>query len=105
MPVVRRLLLTAALLTSVAACTRVEGVSSCAYRVTYEGRSYGDVSNVDFTAGERVGTAVLPPCDPEGGDSGQRLAAYAVEGTDPSIALAVGHEPDDLTYVETLSQQ
>ncbi|MFI9768161.1 DUF6281 family protein [Streptomyces sp. NPDC052415] len=76
----------------------------CAYIVEYDDRQYGDVANVDFQRGEKLGTAVLPPCDdtPNDGDddsSAHRTTAYRVTGLDPDVAIAVGDDPDDLVLV------
>lgn len=79
-----------------------EGSASCAYRVEYEGRTYGDVANVKFQVGEKVGSATIPACDDtnDGGkESATASTAYAVKGLDPDIALAVGDRPDDVTFV------
>ncbi|MER7570241.1 DUF6281 family protein [Streptomyces sp. NPDC126514] len=78
--------------------------ASCAYIVEYDDRQYGDVANVDFQRGQKLGTAVLPPCDdtPNDGDddsSAHRTTAYRVTGLDPDVAIAVGDDPDDLILV------
>lgn len=44
-----------------------EGSGSCALEFTYQGRTYRDVANVDFTVSDKLGTAVKPPCDDIGG--------------------------------------
>ncbi|MCL7424120.1 DUF6281 family protein [Streptomyces sp. YS415] len=76
----------------------------CAYRVDYDDRQYGDVSNIDFQRGGKLGTAVEPPCDdtPSDGDDGspaREVTAYRVKGLDPEVAIAVGDGPDDLLLV------
>ncbi|GGX31407.1 DUF6281 family protein [Streptomyces chryseus] len=96
----------AALLLAVG-CTSSSGggsaSASCAYRVTYEGRTYGQVANASFEVGERLGTVSFLPCD----DTGRRAesekttvesTAYAVEGLDAKVAIAVGDTPDDVVF-------
>ena len=98
----RRLLMAALLLTAAVGCTETGGAAeaSCAYVVTYANRSYQDVANPGFTVGKKLGTATIPACDdtpndPAGGIGEQRITAYAVEGTDPAVAIAVGHTPTE----------
>ena len=95
---VRMALVVAATLASATGCT-VSGSSSavCAYQVTYEGRTYHDVANIDFTVGEKLGTAINPPCNDQGRRTEERATettAYRVEGLDPDIAIAVGDLDD-----------
>ncbi|SDM97712.1 hypothetical protein SAMN04487981_103135 [Streptomyces sp. cf386] len=103
----RRLIVPALLLTAAVGCTESGGAAeaSCAYVVTYEGRSYLDVANIDFTVGERLGTATIPECDDTPNDPGVtvpegRITAYAVEGTDPAVAIAVGDTPAEATLMK-----
>lgn len=100
--------LTAAVAASVAACTPedsgAEDAASCVYQVTYDGRTYRDVANVEFTVGGELGTATEPPCDDTGGqDEGDEPSttetAYAVDGISPKVAIAVGDTPDDVQFV------
>ena len=96
---VRVLLIVASTLASAAGCT-VSGSASpiCEIRVTYEGRTYHAVANIDFTVGEELGTAVNPPCNDQGRRTEERATettAYRVEGLDPDIAIAVGGTSDD----------
>ncbi|MFD5103623.1 DUF6281 family protein [Streptomyces albidochromogenes] len=102
-------LLAATAVVTCAACTTTghdgESASSCAFVVEYENRTYSDVANVDFTVGAEIGTAALPPCDdtPNDNDDGRTTpastTAYAVEGLDPSIAIAVDDAPSDVLLV------
>lgn len=102
-----RLLLAVAAIAAVTGCGSSssddgEESASCAYRVEYEGRTYGDVANVKFQVGEKLGTATIPACDDTNdGDEESATAstAYAVKGLDPEIALAVGDTPSDVTFV------
>ncbi|MET7847279.1 DUF6281 family protein [Streptomyces avermitilis] len=86
-----------------------ESASLCAFLVDYKNRTYSDVANVDFTVGDKLGPATLPPCDdtPNDDDDGRTtpssITAYAVEGLDPSIAIAVGDEPGDARLVVVYS--
>lgn len=101
----RRLLMAALLLSTAVGCTETGGAepggaaeASCAYVVTYASRSYQDVANTDFTVGKKLGTATIPACDDTPNDppdaiGEQRITAYAVEGTDPAVAIAVGDTP------------
>ncbi|MFI9760823.1 DUF6281 family protein [Streptomyces sp. NPDC051963] len=76
--------------------------ASCDYRVVYEGHTYGDVANVRFEVGEKLGTVTLPACDDtnEGPkESPTTSTAYAVRGLDPDIALAVGETPSEAIFV------
>ncbi len=95
-------LLAAVTVTASVACTSssggVESASSCAFLVDYETRRYSEVANVDFTVGEKLGTATHPPCDdtPNNDDDGSTATpttAYEVEGLDPGVAIAVGGTP------------
>ncbi|KOX02346.1 hypothetical protein ADK65_08640 [Streptomyces sp. NRRL B-1140] len=81
-----------------------EAAPSCVYVVTYEGRTYRDVANVEFTVGNELGTATQPPCDDTGGQNrGEEPSttenAYAVDGVSPTVAIAVGDAPDDVRFV------
>jgi len=85
-----------------------EGSASCAYQVLYQGRTYQDVANVEFTIGEQLGEATLPPCDDTGGqdetgESGTTLTVYAVDGISPKAAVAVGETPDEAVFVAVRS--
>jgi hypothetical protein len=79
---------------------------SCAYRVVYQDRTYQDVANVEFTAGDELGPAIIPPCEDTGGEakgSGEATTAYAVDGLSPEVAVAVGDSPDDTILVAAYS--
>ncbi|MFD0211421.1 DUF6281 family protein [Streptomyces hirsutus] len=78
--------------------------ASCAYHVLYQDRTYRDVANVEFTAGERLGSATVPPCDDTGGQdegeqAGETTTAYEVDGISPELAVAVGDAPGDVVFV------
>ncbi|MFD8232844.1 DUF6281 family protein [Streptomyces sp. NPDC059696] len=101
-------LLTAAAAASVSACEPAEdsgeAAPSCVHVVTYEGRTYRDVANVEFRHGAGLGTATQPPCDDTGGrnegeDRSTKETAYAVDGVSPDVAIAVGDAPDDVRFV------
>jgi hypothetical protein len=102
--------LTAAVAATVAACTS-EGTSaddaaSCVYQVTYDGRTYRDVANAEFTVGRKLGAATQPPCDDTGGQDEEPATtetAYAVDGISPKVAIAVGDSPGDVQFVAVYS--
>ncbi|AZQ37003.1 hypothetical protein EJ357_29080 [Streptomyces cyaneochromogenes] len=103
----RRLVVTALLLSAVVGCAESGGAAeaSCAHMVTYGGRSYLGVANIDFAVGERLGTATVPECDDTPNDPGVtvpegRITAYAVQGTDPAVAIAVGDTPAEATLMK-----
>ena len=102
------------LLAMSAACTPSDGsddggsASSCAYRVEYERHAYLGAEAKGFTIGERVGVALLPPCDDtpgndSAGDDGPTTstskAAYAIKGVDPGVAIALEESADDVIFV------
>src|ERR1043165_8193055 len=85
-----------------------EGSESCVLEFTYQGRTYRDVANVDFTVSDKLGTAVKPPCDDIGGkgetvEAGTTETAYKVNGLSPAIAIAVGDSPGDAVLVVSYS--
>ncbi|MFF6787299.1 DUF6281 family protein [Streptomyces sp. NPDC012510] len=101
---------TAAVAASVAACTSegnsAEDAASCVYQVTYDGRTYRDVANAEFTVGIKLGAATKPPCDDTGGQDEEPSTtetAYAVDGISPKVAIAVGDSPDDVQFVAVYS--
>lgn len=105
-------LLAAAVVMTVAGCTADssggEDEVSCAFEVTYQGRTYRDVANVEFTVTDKLGTATQPPCDDTGGDEearekGTKETAYGVKGLSPETAIAVGSSPDDAVFVVSYS--
>ncbi|MFJ8772233.1 DUF6281 family protein [Streptomyces microflavus] len=105
-------LLAAAMVMTVTGCaadsSSGEGEASCAFEVTYQGRTYRNVANVDYTVTDKLGTAIQPPCDDVGGDEQTeeketRETAYAVKGLPPETALAVGSSPDDTVFVVAYS--
>ncbi|MBC2907367.1 DUF6281 family protein [Streptomyces cupreus] len=94
----------------VGGCGTVDGgetpgaAASCAYVIDYDNRRYSDVGNVDYERGEKLGTATQPPCDDTPNDGGEgsperRVPAYAIEGVDPEVAIAVADAPDDVVFV------
>ncbi|KUM74693.1 DUF6281 family protein [Streptomyces curacoi] len=99
----RRLIMSALLVAAAVGCAQAGGAGGaaealCAYLVTYDHRTYRDVANVDFTVGEKLGTATIPECDDTPNDPGdtvpeRRITAYEVEGMDPAAAIAVGDSP------------
>ncbi|WP_406326665.1 DUF6281 family protein [Streptomyces sp. NBC_00203] len=103
------MLLAAATIAVSVACTSSseggESASSCVFLIKYENRTYSDVANVDFTVGDKLGGATRPPCDDTPNDDGDgrttaaSTTAYAVEGLDPGIAIAVGDTPDEAVFV------
>ena len=107
------MLLAAAVLAVSVACTSPgdggASASVCAFLVDYQNREYSDVANVDFTVGSKLGPAALPPCDdtPNSDDDGREAptstTAYAVEGLDPGIAIAVGEDPGEARFVAVYS--
>ncbi|MEV0014851.1 DUF6281 family protein [Streptomyces tendae] len=87
------------------ACTAQGGggetEGSCAIAALYEGRTYTQVANVDFTVGEALGLAEFPPCDDTPGhdddDAGSEPAtAYAVDGLNPRSAIAMRYASDEV---------
>ncbi|MEU0073375.1 DUF6281 family protein [Streptomyces sp. NPDC006332] len=92
------------------ACTESSGTAeaSCAFLVTYDNRTYAGIANVDFTVGGRLGTATVPSCDDTPNDPADsrpegRITAYAVREADPSVSIAVGDSPDDVTLMRVNS--
>ncbi|MFI2907700.1 DUF6281 family protein [Streptomyces sp. PDY-4] len=72
--------------------------SVCASDVIYEGRTYIRLSNVEFKAGQKLGTATSPPCR-DTNDQGAEVPetsenAYAVSGISPDLAIAIGPSPE-----------
>ncbi|MEU9058557.1 DUF6281 family protein [Streptomyces sp. NPDC048430] len=100
------LLVAAAMVTSVAACTADSGGggASCVAQYTYQGITYQDVGNVEFTLGKKLGVATEPPCEDTGGrgkseePAGLTETAYEVDGISPKVAIAVGDTPETATF-------
>ncbi|MFJ8536386.1 DUF6281 family protein [Streptomyces sp. NPDC093591] len=96
----RRLVMTSLLIAAAVGCaasggTDGAGEASCVYLVSYDGRTYSDVANVEFTVGEELGTATIPECDDTPNNPGdtvpeRTITAYEVEGMDRAVAIAVG---------------
>ncbi|WP_404197702.1 DUF6281 family protein [Streptomyces tauricus] len=87
-----------------------EQAASCVYSVRFQDRTYRDVANVEFTLGEKLGSATIPPCEDTGGqdrdkdeEPGEATTAYAVDGISPHAAVAVGDSPDDTTFMAAYS--
>ncbi|MEV6106339.1 DUF6281 family protein [Streptomyces sp. NPDC051940] len=106
-------LLTAAVAAALTSCgggsSADEGDSSasCVVRFVYEGRTYSDVADVEFTAGAKLGTATAPPCDDTGqeDEGGQeRRTAYRVEGLSPEVAIAVGDTPQEAVFLANVPE-
>ncbi|MGN9759491.1 DUF6281 family protein [Streptomyces sp. SD31] len=102
----RRLLMTALLLTAGVGCAGSggEAAASCSGLVTYDNRGYLPTTDTDFTVGERLGTATIVECDDTPNDPGvsipeDRTGAYAVEGSDPADAIAVGDSAAEATLM------
>ncbi|MFD4763711.1 DUF6281 family protein [Streptomyces sp. NPDC058439] len=107
------MLLAAAIMVPAAACSATGsagstgstgGEKSCAIQFTYQNRTYEDVANVDFTVGQKLGTATKPPCNDVGGQDGgeespESVIAYRVEGVSPEAAIAVGATPGEAVFV------
>ncbi|WP_457458469.1 DUF6281 family protein [Streptomyces sp. TE5632] len=108
-----RVLVAAVTVVVSAACASSSGgesEASCEYRVEYDKRMYSDVSNAEFKIGEKLGPAVFPPCDDSSDDGGGQASpdstvAYAIEGVDPDIAIAVDDAPDDVLFVAVDSEK
>ena len=110
-------LLAAVLVTMSVACTSSsdsdggESASSCAYLVEYQNHTYSGAEARDFTIGDKLGAAGLPPCDdtPSDDSDGQTAptstTAYAIEGVDPSIAIALEQASDDVIFVNVDSDK
>ncbi|MEY9993811.1 hypothetical protein ABIE67_005843 [Streptomyces sp. V4I8] len=106
----RRLIMTSLLLAAAVGCAETSGTGGaaealCAYLVTYDSRTYLDVANVEFTVGEKLGTATVPACDDTPNDPGDAvpergITAYAVEGMDPAVGIAVGDTPAEATLMK-----
>lgn len=107
-----RVLVAAVTVAVSAACASSNGgesEASCEYRVEYDKRMYSDVSHAEFKIGKKLGPAVFPPCDDSSDDGGGQASpdwtvAYAIEGVDPSIAIAVDDAPDDVLFVAVDSE-
>jgi hypothetical protein len=104
----------AALAVAAAACTTSsssdgDGAASCVYRILYQDRTYEDVADVTFTAGEKLGTATQPACDDTGGQDeilpADTMTAYEVDGVPPEVAVAVGDTPADARLVAVYSDK
>ncbi|MFE5398948.1 DUF6281 family protein [Streptomyces sp. NPDC056568] len=70
-----------------------EAEGACAIAALYEGRTYTQVANIDFTVGRTLGPAEFPPCDdtPADGDAAgsEPTTAHAVDGLNPRVAIAI----------------
>ncbi|MEU2584795.1 DUF6281 family protein [Streptomyces avermitilis] len=108
------MLLTAFLVTMSVACTSSDGgasASSCAYLVEYQNRTYSDAPASDFTPGNKLGAATLPPCDDTPNDDSDgrttptSTTAYAIQGVDPGIAIALEQPSDDVIFINVDSDK
>jgi len=76
-----------------------EAAGLCAIVAKYEGRTYTQVANVDFTVGHALGPAEFPPCDDTPNDDDavgpEWTTAYAVDGLNPRIAIAIRYTSDE----------
>ncbi|WP_405950200.1 DUF6281 family protein [Streptomyces prunicolor] len=100
----RRLIVTTALLAAAVGCSDGgSSAASCSGLVTFQNRGYLPAVNVDFTVGEKLGAATVPECDdtnhPDAAVPEGKTTAYAVEGMDPSLAIAVGDTPAEATLM------
>ncbi|GAA2242458.1 hypothetical protein GCM10010232_31850 [Streptomyces amakusaensis] len=105
-----RALLVTALAVAAAGCTKESSspdgggaaAASCAYVMRFADRTYQHQDKVKFEVGEKVGTAHSIPCNDTGQDSPQdpvtKSVAYAVEGLDPDVAVAIGDSPQDADF-------
>lgn len=70
---------------------------ACASQFEYQGRTYQDVANIDFTATTDLGFATQAPCNDTGAaneaGTSTKQPAYAVKGVSPEVAIAVGESP------------
>lgn len=77
-----------------------EAEGLCAITALYDGRTYTQVANVDFSMGKALGPAEYPPCDDTPGDDDaagpEPTTAYAVDGLSPRIAIAVRYTSDEV---------
>lgn len=105
-----RALLALAVLMLSAACTTSgdsggESEASCAYVVMYQNRTYSALPNAKITVGEKLGPATRPPCNDTPNDPKDEptapapVAAYAVEGVDPDMAIWTEGASDDVIFV------
>ncbi|MFC8670667.1 DUF6281 family protein [Streptomyces sp. NPDC057199] len=72
LPLVAAMMMLAVACTSESSSDGGEEAASCAYRVLYQDRTYRDVANVEFAAGEKRGSATIPPCEDTGGQERTR---------------------------------
>ncbi len=85
-----------------------EAGESCAIAALYGGRTYTQVTDVDFTVGKALGTAEFPPCDDTPGHNDDAVGhepttAYAVEGLNPRTAIAVRYTSDEVMLLAVRS--
>ncbi|MEU6545424.1 DUF6281 family protein [Streptomyces sp. NPDC046859] len=76
---------------------KASGEASCSGLVVYDGRDYLPTGKSVFTVGERLGTATVAACydtprEPGTGVAEATTGVYAVEGADPTEAVAVGDD-------------
>ncbi|MER5475918.1 DUF6281 family protein [Streptomyces sp. NPDC002734] len=79
-----------------------EADAKCVYVVEFEGRSYREAGDLEFTPGEAIGTGLVPVCDDGGAGAGEKpeeVTVREVEGVAPEAALAVTRTPGDVVLV------
>ncbi|MER5749803.1 DUF6281 family protein [Streptomyces sp. NPDC002088] len=102
-------LLATVVVTTSVACTSSDGgghsASSCVALVRYRNNTYSGTEAGDFTIGDELGAATIPPCDDTPNSDSDRstkptsTTAYAIKGVDPGIAIALGDAPDGAIFV------
>ncbi|MFB9388266.1 DUF6281 family protein [Streptomyces coeruleoprunus] len=69
---------------------------ACVSQFEYQGRTYRDVANIDFTVTTALGFATQASCHDTGTETAEtsiKRPAYAVKGISPEVAIAVGDSP------------
>ncbi|MFD5862929.1 DUF6281 family protein [Streptomyces chartreusis] len=82
------------------------GESLCASDFVYEGRTYVELSNIEFQVGQKLGTATSPSCQDTNDQAAEvpatRENAYAVSGISPDLAIAIGSSPEQAVAFRVL---
>jgi len=78
--------------------------AACAPALVYDGDLYlGYRAGPAFVQGAPLGTGTLPPCNDHGADAdpepAEEIDVAAVDGIQPSVAVAWRGRDDDLVYV------
>ncbi|WP_448316366.1 DUF6281 family protein [Streptomyces sp. CO7] len=80
-----------------------EAGAKCVHVVEFEGRSYHEATDLEFTPGEAIGTGLVPVCEDTGsagtGEKPEEVTVRTVEGMAPETALAVTRTPGDVVLV------